>query len=145
MTSEFLAQAIFIDTSAAMVIDDPQSQYYVPVKTCFETYTSAIWSTLNLTAFETYTRVRYDKGFKKAIRLYTWLKGADFEYFRFTKEDEQHAYEDLKRFNDQKLSFHDALLATVMKRLGVYRILTLDKDFFLYGFEVLPGITIKKS
>jgi predicted nucleic acid-binding protein len=47
----------------------------------------------------------------------------------------------LMKYKDQKLSFHDALCVSVMKREGIFRIFTFDKHFWLFGFEVFPGAT----
>jgi predicted nucleic acid-binding protein len=47
----------------------------------------------------------------------------------------------LERFKEHGLSFHDALVAAVMKRLGIYRAFAFDRHFWLFGFEVLPGRT----
>ena len=62
----------------------------------------------------------------------------------FDEKDEKVAYSDLNRFHEHSLSFHDALLASVMRRLGVYRIFSFDSHFWTFGFEVLPGQTKMK-
>jgi predicted nucleic acid-binding protein len=45
----------------------------------------------------------------------------------------------LEKYSDQKISFHDALCAAVMLRIGAYRAFAFDKHFWIMGFEMLPG------
>ncbi len=142
MTCTFYSQAIFIDSSAAFEIEDPRGKFHEDACRFLESCTDDfVWLSLNATTHEAYTRIRYDLGYDKAIRRYDWLRGKDISCLSFTEEDEQKARKQLIRFSDQKLSFHDALLAVVMQRLGAYRVFSFDHDFFIFGFEVLPGFT----
>ena len=58
---------------------------------------------------------------------------------RISPGDEKSALAILERFSEHAISFHDALCAAVMRRLGIYRVFTFDKDYWVMGFEVLPG------
>lgn len=58
---------------------------------------------------------------------------------RFEASDESEALRILDRYVEHSLSFHDALCAATMKRVGIYRIFTFDSDFTILGFETLGG------
>ena len=95
---------------------------------------------MNCTKHETYTRARYDLDYNIAIRLYDYLSCEPLYQIFFNKSDEYEARNLLERYSDHKISFHDALCATVMKKFGIYKTFTFDRHFYIFGFEVYPGI-----
>lgn len=141
MNGTLLEQAIFIDTSAVIALQDPDDQFHQAAQNFFRLTTDVVWASLNATTHETYTRLRYDLGFDSAFRIFDWLSKKEILCTSFDAEDEQKAREHLEFLKDHKLSFHDALLAAAMKRLGVYRVFAFDYHFWHLGFEVLPGST----
>lgn len=134
-------QVIFIDTSAVIALDDANEQFHLDAKTFREVTEGVVWASLNATSHETYTLARYRYGLKKALGLYDWMTSSEFMLIRFEVEDERRAHQHLMDFEDQDLSFHDALLAAVMMRIGAYRIFAFDHHFWSFGFEVVPGRT----
>jgi predicted nucleic acid-binding protein len=92
-----------------------------------------------VTAHETYTRARYLLGFDAALQAHDLLRGKEIVPVLFTEYDEAQARLTLEKYREHKLSFHDALLACVMKRVGVYKVFSFDRDFYILGFEILPG------
>lgn len=141
-SSGLLSQAVFIDSSAVLELEKEDAKYHMAAHTVWASGSDVIWVSLNATAQETYTRARTNLGFKPAIRLYDMLKVDPILYLAFTREDEAEARTILVKYKDQDLSFHDALLAAVMKRVGSYRVFSFDHHFYLFGFEVLPGPTV---
>jgi len=137
----YFAEAILIDAGAAIALTDKKDQFHVIAKKFFDNTSDILWVSLNATAQESYTRARYDLGFPKAIGLYDFLRGEPLYHIRFESEDEEEASRLLKRYADHIISFHDALCAAVMKRVGIYRAFTFDHHFYNFGFEVLPGTT----
>lgn len=142
MNTVFYHHAIFIDTSAIIALRHEDGELAEVTRRFFQTQDNVVWLTLNVTNHECYTRARYNYGYQKAIQTYDWLLN-EINYVQFNKEDEKQARLDLERFKEHDISFHDALLGAVMKRIGVYRVLTFDHHFYCWGFEVLPGITRK--
>jgi predicted nucleic acid-binding protein len=136
----FLANAILIDTSAAIALSHQKDQFHIEAQKFFNATDNVVWVTLNATAHETYTRARYDIGFNQAITLYDFLTGKPLYQISFQNDDEKEARSLLERYSDHKISFHDALCASVMKRIGIYRIFSFDYHFFTFGFEVFPGV-----
>jgi len=135
----YLADAILVDASAAIALRNTKDQFHPIANRFFQVTTNVLWVALNATAHETYTRARYDLGFKQAISLYDFLKKEPLLQLYFQSKDEDEARCLLERYSDQPISFHDALCATVMKRVGIYKVFTFDRHFYSFGFEVFPG------
>lgn len=96
---------------------------------------------MNATTHESYTRIRYNSDLSKALNAYDWLNSSKFQNIMFEKSDEKKAREILERYHDQTFSFHDALCAALMLRVGMYKIFSFDKHFWILGFQVVPGMT----
>jgi predicted nucleic acid-binding protein len=136
----YLAEAVLIDTSAVIALHDNQDQYHRLARTFFDATTDVTWVTLNATAHEAYTRARYSSGFHRALTVYDFLTAEPCYHVTFRQEDEIQARNILQRYSEHDMSFHDALCAAVMKRVGIYRAFTFDRHFLYFGFEVLPYI-----
>lgn len=141
MVRSLTSSAVFIDTSAIIALRSPSDQYHTEAKGYFEKNAGVRWIVLNATTHESYTRIRYDQNYRNAISAYDWLKGRPFFNVRFESSDEEKARDILKKYNDQVLSYHDALCAAIMIRIGMYRIFSFDSHFWVFGFRVEPGIT----
>ena len=135
--------AILIDTSAVIALEDPSDRHHDFAKDFYTSIPGSIqWYSVNVTAHETYTRVRYNnRSVEHAIESYDFLRTETVNLLSFGPEDEAKTLELLLRYDDQKLSFHDVLCASVMLRIGILKIFTFDKDFHILGFQVVPGIT----
>jgi len=98
---------------------------------------------LKVTTHETYTRTRYNCNLELALQSYDFLRTLPFSLLDFNEEDESEARSLIEERADQKYSFHDALCAIVMKRVGIPNIFTFDKHFWTMdlGFTVFPGPT----
>ncbi|MBM4036055.1 MAG: type II toxin-antitoxin system VapC family toxin [Planctomycetes bacterium] len=141
MNGSLLAQVVLIDTSAAVALEDPGDQFHKDAKAFFTSAADVVWASVNVTAHEAFTRARHRLGYEPAICLYDFLTGEEVYRIPFASQDEVQARRQLERFREHRLSFHDALIAAVMKRVGIYRTFAFDRHFWLFGFEVLPGRT----
>jgi predicted nucleic acid-binding protein len=137
----FYDNAILIDTSASIALHNPNDRFHEEAKDFFIRTTDFLWVVINLTKFETYTRARYDSGFQHAITLYDFLTSDKICQISIDSKDEIEAVKLLKKYHDQDLSFHDAICAVVMKRIGIFRTFSFDKHFQIIGFEVFPGMS----
>jgi predicted nucleic acid-binding protein len=136
---EFLKNAILIDTSAIIALHNTEDQFHSSAKKFFEEKSNDIlWVVINSTKHESYTRFRYDFSFDKAISVYDFLSDDLICQIRFTENDEAETLKLLKKYKSEKLSFHDALCASIMMRIGIYRVFTFDSDFLYFGFDILP-------
>lgn len=127
-----------VDTSAVIALHDPTDKFHAVAQQFLQTTELAL-VTLNVTAHEAYTRGRYDNGLDRACAHFDFLRSSDLSRLCFTRFDEDKAYDMLVRYTDQQLSFHDALCGAVMLRKGIYKVFAFDRDFFTFGFELLPG------
>ena len=132
---------IAVDTSAVIALLNPQDKFHDLAREFFENAEGFIWLALNVTTHELFTRTRYDQGLREALSRYDFFRGERFSLLKFDTNDETSAREILEKYSDQKLSFHDALCAAVMMREGIFRVFSFDRDFWVFGFEVLPGMT----
>ena len=136
---DFLSNAVLIDTSAIIALNDPKDQYHNSAVDFFKTRINTVqWVVLNATKHETFTAARYSYNFEKAIKIYEYLSNEEICQLSFKEIDEQESLNLLKKYKDEKLSFHDALCASIMMRVGLYRVFTFDHHFTVIGFDVFP-------
>lgn len=135
-------RAILIDTSAAIALRNRRDRHHATAVRFFEASKGDfVWVVLNASKHETYTRMRYDISHAAAVDVFQFLSGnQNIMTVQFEERDEADAFDMLQRYADQCLSFHDALCAATMKRFGIYRAFSFDADFYVFGFEILPGI-----
>jgi uncharacterized protein len=56
---------------------------------------------------------------------------------RVTEDDEQDAFNLLRRYSDKRYSLVDAMSFVVMQRFGISTAFTFDRHFVQHGFEVV--------
>ena len=134
-------RAIFIDSSAAIALRCPTDQFHSSASDYFKFTQGVRWVVMNATTHESYTRLRYKNDLRTALGAYDWLRESPFYKISFTMEDENKAREILEKYREHLLSYHDALCAALMLRIGLYRIFSFDKHFWVLGFQVEPGQT----
>jgi len=133
---------ILVDTSAVIALQNPSEQFHeAAIDFISSNDRLFIWFAVNTTSHEAFTRARYMRGLAEGLQCYDFLRSGKIRCLSFSSEDESNARKLLAKYNDQKLSFHDALCASVMKREGIFRIFAFDRHFWSLGFEVLPGTT----
>lgn len=136
---EFLAGAVLIDTSAVIALHDTRDQNHDEAIDFFRNrIQSFCWVVINCTKHESFTRTRYNSDLNRALSIYDFLSQKLILQVNFKEADEEATLVLLRKYKDQKLSFHDALCAATMMRLGIYRIFTFDTDFIPFGFDVFP-------
>lgn len=126
-----------IDSSAAIALFDEHDGQHEVAKLFYDE-AELDWAALNITAHETFTRLRYGGGtvafaFQGFDFLRTNLTVVDFQ-----QADELRAREILAKYHDHRISHHDAICAAAMMRVGIYKIFAFDRDFQILGFQVLP-------
>lgn len=136
---QFYDGTILIDTSAAVALVNPKDQFHKQALSFFNFSPDIVWVVLNCTRHESYTRSRYDYDFNSAIKIYDYLSSEPLYQLFFDKSDEDEARNLLQQYNEHKISFHDALCASVMIKNGIYKVFTFDRHFYIFGFEVYPG------
>ena len=130
---------VLIDTSAVVALLDDSDQFHEDATLFFENPPNVRWISLNVTAHETFTRLRYNHSIARGIQGYDFLRSDSVRVLHFEEDDDLQAKQLLEKYNDQVLSYHGALCAAVMISTGIYKVFGFDKDFFVFGFELLPG------
>ena len=138
MAGSIYEKYALVDTSAVVALFDPKDKFHVVART-FLRNTDLTLFALNVTSHESFTRGRYDHGLARGREHFDFLRSSVLFQIRFTEDDEKEAYRMLSKYTDQLLSFHDALCGAAMLRAGIYKIFGFDKDFFTFGFELVPG------
>lgn len=136
-------RATLIDSSAVIALHDPVEQYHSDA-IGFYSRSDLEWCTLDVTAHEVFTRVRYRASVARAWEHFDFLRSTGgFRLYRFDPDDEVEAREILTRYDEHTISYHDALCAAAMKRLGILRIFSFDRDFAVMGLEM--GFEVRPS
>jgi predicted nucleic acid-binding protein len=128
---------VLVDTSAIVALFDDDDHWHQAAERFFHEEDFS-WVTVDVTAHEVYTRVRYDRDCVRALQHYDFLRSGSTTVISFIREDEISARALLEKYSDHKISFHDALCAADMLRIGAYRAFAFDKHFWIMGFEMLP-------
>lgn len=131
---------VAVDSSAVIALRDPSDRYHAEAVEFYKGTSGVTWLVLNATSHELFTHVRYRSDTSKALAAFDFVRSNQFKKTEFGQADESRARALLEKYCDQELSFHDALCAAVMLREGAYRIFSFDRDFWLFGFEIVPGI-----
>ena len=131
------ADLALIDTSAVVALFDKHDTQHQKAKLFFSE-SSLAWAAVNLTAHETFTRLRYCADVALGLEGFDSLR-KDLTVIDFQTEDESRARSMLTKYRDHKISHHDALCAAAMLRSRIYKVFTFDRDFQILGFQVIPG------
>ncbi len=134
--------AILLDTSALIAVLDPRESKHQDVREHLDLMGSQSFAIYvpTLVIAETYRRLLFKRNVAKQVPLKFIHDIFDGTYniVRPVEEDERKAIRLLDRFDDQDLTFTDAASMAIMLRLGLRKVLTLDRHFLLLGFERLP-------
>ena len=125
-----------IDTSAVVALQDQREAHHAAARLFFDE-SVLDWAAVNLTANETFTRLRYESDVSAGFAGFNFLR-TNLTVIDFRPEDEVRVKSLLTKYADHKISYHDALCAAIMLRNGIYKIFTFDRDFLILGFQVLP-------
>jgi uncharacterized protein len=142
MVGHVYDQVAVIDTSAAIALFNSKDEFHSEAKVFFEG-SDLVWFAVNITGHELYTHIRYNENTPRALQHYDFIHSPVFRVLTFNDEDENNARTLLEKYNDQDLSFHDALLKVVMIRNNIYKIFSFDHHFWILGLEVVPGPTVQ--
>jgi predicted nucleic acid-binding protein len=135
--------AVLIDTSACVAAFDEEDALHLQATATLAQLAAeaqVLLCAVNVTAHESFTRIRYNARLDAGIDGYSWMRSEGLQTIQFADADEVEALSLIRKYSSVKLSFHDALCAAVMLRLGIYRIFSFDADFWTFGFELIPGV-----
>ena len=128
-----------IDSCAVIALFDQGEQFHEEAKRFLDEQQPLTWAAVDVTSHEVFTRIRYKDSIPRALEHFDFLRAGNIKLLAFTPEDEVEARAIIEKYSDHRLSFHDALCAAIMMRVGIYKIFTFDRDFWIMGFQVVPG------
>jgi predicted nucleic acid-binding protein len=137
---------VLVDTSALIALIDKHDQNHSCSTQALTALTNDVNVRLfvcNLTIYETYTRLRYDRDWVTAKEVWNTIaqviKARRIEFVSGVFEEKTRDI--LKTYRFQKLSFHDAGCAALMLENKIGRIFSFDSDFDIVGFERFPSLS----
>jgi predicted nucleic acid-binding protein len=132
---------LFVDTGAWLAVIDPKDQYHRPAQAFYREAIrdAARFVTTNLVIAETYTLVRRRMGHEQAIRFLE-LTGDSHRLVKIwsSAELEAEAESMLRTYDDQRISYVDAVSFAVMRDLGISEAFAFDRHFEMVGFMRKP-------
>jgi predicted nucleic acid-binding protein len=135
---------IFVDTSAFLAIVNEKDNNHIDAKMFLDEIKNGKVRvkkiiTSDYIIDETLTRIRYSAGHKEAVK---WgkdiLASRVVEKIEVGKELFELAWEIFETYKDKKLSFTDCTSFAFMKKRGVEKVFSFDKDFENMGFLLMP-------
>lgn len=134
---------VFVDTSAWLALALKDDAHHPAAKSTLADLLAAGTQlvTTNHVAGETYTFLARAKSPGIAIAFIDGMVASlALDWIHADEQTEARAYEWLRRYRDQLLSFVDAVSFAVMERQGPNRAFTFDKHFEMAGFERVPRL-----
>lgn len=135
---------VFVDTSAWISLFKAKDPHHQEVRGAFERLIrdGAGLVTSSDVLDETYTRLRYDVGHPYVLEFGAYLQGALRErllVLRWVNEEiAEAAWGIFEKYSDHVLSMTDCTSAVLARADQVSAVLTLDRDFEILGFAILP-------
>lgn len=132
---------VFVDTGAWFAIQATDDSHHDLARGTLPVILQASQSlvTSNLIVGETYTLLRFSKGYREAKRFLDGLtQSTKLERAFITETLEQHAYEILHRYADHPFSFVDASSFALMRQQRIRHAFAFDAHFATAGFLRIP-------
>lgn len=134
---------IFIDSAAFFALTNANDQYHKFAAEFLNVCLDAknfCFITSNLVLSETYTLIRYKVDFSVANTFLEKITHSSIEIVYSNVLVEKEAIKFLKKFDDIKLSYTDAVSFQIMKEQNINSAFTFDKHFEVVGYKCLPKI-----
>lgn len=137
-----VSEKIYMDTSALIAFFNPKDKNHKVAKSFFkEMALEGNWFIIGrpvLLEFLSGASKRVGK--RKAIVMKEKLLTSKFvEVVKESDDDWNTAWECFEKYQDKNgIDMFDCLSFSIMKRLGIKKVFTFDRDFAIAGFVILP-------
>lgn len=137
---------VFVDSSAWIAVCVEVDKYHQIAKKYYSEliYQNAMFITSNYVLSETYTRIRYDVSYSKAIKTHQIISEAinkkKLNIVWIDKKIDDAAWDIFKKYSEQTLSIVDCTTIAIVKKLKIDEIFAFDDDFLKVGLNVQPKI-----
>jgi predicted nucleic acid-binding protein len=130
---------LLADTSALLALILRDDQNHAAAVAFLKSSPGARFVMTELILAEVATRVRARAGAARAVAIARdLLRSKRYELLFVDAEVSAGALDVMARFEDKRLSFTDCASFEIMRRLGIKRAFTFDRDFRDCGFEMAP-------
>ncbi len=135
---------IFVDTSAFLALVNEKDNNHTDAVHFLEEIKSGRVKikkiiTSDYIIDETLTRIRYSVGHQEAVEWGKDILASNVvEKIEMRKEIFELAWKLFQDYDDKKLSFTDCTSFAIMKKKGIEKAFSFDKDFERIGFTQLP-------
>lgn len=139
MTNQSFAYRVFVDTGAFYAVadaDDADHAAAHAIRTKLAEHRSRLF-TSNFMIDESYTLLLAHLGYRQAITFLDEITASPITIVRVSADDEQHAQQILRTYDDKRFSVTDATSFAVMERLDIARAFAFDGNFTQYRIIVL--------
>lgn len=135
---------VFVDTGAFIALANKADQFHTAAIASLNRLTMARTPlvTSNFVLDKTYTRIRRKAGLKIAIEFGERLQLSSMKIMTIDPAVEHKAWEIFKNYQDQNFSYTDCTSFALMKSKKIIEVFSFDKDFTIFGFQVVPGIEL---
>ncbi len=135
-------KALFLDTGAFKAIYDKKDQYHktaISFRDQLKVSNYPLYTT-NLTIAEAYRLLLYEShlGCVIALNFLDDIYTTSINIIKLNSADEQKAGIMLHKYNDEDLTYTDAINMAVMIRTGLSKVFAFDWHFNLLGFQIYP-------
>jgi len=132
------SKMVFVDTSGWYALVDKNDPDHPQARRWFERNRLPLITT-DYVFDETLTLVRTSLGHREAVAFGKKLLASRLaRLIAVTKEDREKAWGLFQRYDDKVLSFTDCTSFAVMERLGIVTAFTMDHDFEVLGYIMVP-------
>ena len=127
------------DSSAAFALLVPRDQYHERARRFATTTRNLRLHTTVVVLGETYTTLRARQGFGVARQWTGVLQSSTVDVHHFSQQDEAQIWAILDEFAGVPLSYADASLVALGRRLNLTAAFTFDDDLRQAGLEMIPA------
>lgn len=131
---------IFVDSGAFIALLSPTDRHHELAASTWSTIADRPLLTTHLVIGEAATRLRYDHGLQHMLRLKSFLGSLpQLEIASVDAKIQDRAWDLLERYSDLRLSYCDAVSATIARAQRCQSVFAFDADFLVLGFSLRPG------
>ena len=135
-------RAVMLDTGPLISLYDPRDSRGEQVSTTLQQVQKLkypVCVTL-LTIAEAHRGILYNVGYEHALEFLKAICDGSVHIVPIEEKDINNAINIIGRYSDQDISYTDAVSMSVMKRMGIYKVLSYDHHFWVLNFYIPPEI-----
>ncbi len=127
-----MTNASLIDSGPLIALFDKSDSYHTRAVDFIKNYGGRLITT---TAVLTEVCYMLDFNINAQIDFLSWIKEGAVELVPVTNEDIDGIITLIKKYSDLPADFADSTLVAIGNRLNIERIVSVDKDFYIYRFR----------